>query len=325
MSQRCQIGTNWQGVTMGWILLLPLGAAIFISGYLVNELIKLGGRTRFMPLFRFIGVAIMVGAAAGCIVAGYVFAIEGSTSQEWKNGELVIERTTYPVAGWIYMIVGGCWGIIGTLGAVTRTREDVLLDEKKELEKERQKRKPAQTREMGFSKLSPKLNQDQFTTFRFARKDKDWEVGEIVSIAYGPNSPSRPVIGRAQIISKKPTMLHDVSEAEAKEDGFKDLQAMIARMHEVHGDQVLSEPMNKLQVKYIGARVTPTEAAKQQRGADPEVPELPSTCTKCGGELMAPGAPCVKCEDVSVMICSGCGRYTPTQRSTCVYCHRALC
>ena len=146
------------------------------------------------------------------------------------------------------------WGPIFTVWSVIENcagGEDVTEKIKNGLEKERQRRKPGQIRVMGFSRLWPKLNQEQFTTIRFPRKDKDWVVGEVVKVTYRLDSKERLVIGTTQIVSKTPIMLHDLSDAEAREDGYEDLQAMVVRMHDVHGDRVLSEPMNKLRLKFV--------------------------------------------------------------------------
>lgn len=41
---------------------------------------------------------------------------------------------------------------------------------------------------LGFSKHWAKLDNPEFTTFRFPRKDKDWQIGETVKIVIKPRS-----------------------------------------------------------------------------------------------------------------------------------------
>ena len=89
---------------------------------------------------------------------------------------------------------------------------------------------------LGFSTKWRKLNQDVFTTFRFPRKDRDWEVEEVVQIVYKPRSKEREILGIARIIRKQekdlgkrwsyfphpssPNTPDMVTPNEAEEDGF---------------------------------------------------------------------------------------------------------
>jgi len=58
---------------------------------------------------------------------------------------------------------------------------------------------------LGFSKKWAKLNNKLlFTTFRFPRKDKDWEIEEVVQIVYKPRSKEREPLGIARIIPNPP-------------------------------------------------------------------------------------------------------------------------
>lgn len=58
---------------------------------------------------------------------------------------------------------------------------------------------------LGFNQKGGKLNNNiMFTTFRFPRKDKDWEVEEVVQVVYKPRSPKREILGIARIIRKEP-------------------------------------------------------------------------------------------------------------------------
>lgn len=62
---------------------------------------------------------------------------------------------------------------------------------------------------LGFSQKWHKLNNGiLFTTFRFPRKDKDWEIEEVVQIVYKPRSKQREPLGIARIIRKEPKDLN---------------------------------------------------------------------------------------------------------------------
>lgn len=57
---------------------------------------------------------------------------------------------------------------------------------------------------LGFSKKWGKLNNEiLFTTFRYPRRDKDWQVEEVVQIVYKPRSKEREPLGIARIIRKQ--------------------------------------------------------------------------------------------------------------------------
>lgn len=92
---------------------------------------------------------------------------------------------------------------------------------------------------LGFSEKWPKLNlhkpideRDIFTTFRFPRKDRDWEVDELVQVVYKPRSKEREVLGIARIIRKYPKDIGNkfkyygdndinvITPSEAIQDGF---------------------------------------------------------------------------------------------------------
>lgn len=109
---------------------------------------------------------------------------------------------------------------------------------------------------LGFSNKWPKLKQPKFTTFRFPRRDKDWEVGELVQIVFKPRSNAREVLGAAKIIekeirwiftAKKPRGQKVVTPQEAHKDGFKSYAEMAMWLSDAHGHQrLVDEPMNKL-------------------------------------------------------------------------------
>ena len=57
---------------------------------------------------------------------------------------------------------------------------------------------------IGFSKKWDKLNNELlFTTFRYPRRDRDWEVEEVVQVVYKPRSKDREPLGIARIIRKQ--------------------------------------------------------------------------------------------------------------------------
>lgn len=105
---------------------------------------------------------------------------------------------------------------------------------------------------LGFSKKWDKLNKQwfqrdihTFTTFRYPRRDRDWEVEEVVQIVYKPRSKEREILGIARIIRKQEKNLSipfhyftkneplTITSNEAEEDGFTgrhgggDVEAMI--------------------------------------------------------------------------------------------------
>ena len=85
---------------------------------------------------------------------------------------------------------------------------------------------------MGFQKQwvnqltgKPKLSGNRFTTFRFPRKDRDWEVGETVQIVMKPRTKERIPLGEAIIVTKEIKCLiggkaNSISNDEARMDGF---------------------------------------------------------------------------------------------------------
>ena len=128
---------------------------------------------------------------------------------------------------------------------------------------------------LGFSEKWPKLNNEiLFTTFRFPRKDKDWEVEEIVQVVYKTRSKDREPIGIARIIRKetkdlnkewtynplpgRPNTPDMISPWEAKEDGFTgmhgggDIEKMMRFFKDAYGyHRCRTELMNKLTLYWI--------------------------------------------------------------------------
>ena len=114
---------------------------------------------------------------------------------------------------------------------------------------------------LGFSKKWSKLSQPEFTTFRFARKDKDWEVGELVQIIYKPRSKDREKLGIAEITRKESRnmvrarrnewVIPTITEEEANADGFENYMQMWFWLFDTYGGQrLIHEPMNKLTLRW---------------------------------------------------------------------------
>ena len=126
---------------------------------------------------------------------------------------------------------------------------------------------------LGFSKKWSKLDQDEFTTFRFTRKDKDWEVGEQVKVVYKPRRKGGgDFLGVAEIKSKEPRSpvklaplegIPVISDAEAQADGFEGKTnryglwispyfVMWEWLWDIYGvSRLASEPIRKLTLKWI--------------------------------------------------------------------------
>jgi hypothetical protein len=56
---------------------------------------------------------------------------------------------------------------------------------------------------MSFAKLWDKLKNPLFATFRYPRTDKDWSVGERVSVFIKNRSPARIFCGIAEVVGKE--------------------------------------------------------------------------------------------------------------------------
>jgi len=106
---------------------------------------------------------------------------------------------------------------------------------------------------ISFTKKWGKLSQPEFTTFRFPRKDKDWYVGEIVQVFFKSRSPQREKLGEAEIIAKEIKLTGDrttdVTDAEAKADGFRDILDMETWMRKTYGTTRIWARMNKLTLR----------------------------------------------------------------------------
>ena len=119
---------------------------------------------------------------------------------------------------------------------------------------------------LGFSKYwinyltgKPKLHSDTFSTFRYPRKDRDWQVGEKIQIVMNPRSPRKEWLGVAEIIAKeqrnvgwvKIPGVKDLTFREAMEDGFKRKSEMVGWLYNLYGDKILTVPINKLVIKWV--------------------------------------------------------------------------
>ena len=111
---------------------------------------------------------------------------------------------------------------------------------------------------LGFSKKWDKLQQGEFTTFRYPRKDRDWQVGEVVKVVYKPRSKEREVLGTAEITAKNHLQfglfnIYDsryITTAEAQMDGFTCYKEMKDWFYKQYGGRIFGEPINKLTLKW---------------------------------------------------------------------------
>lgn len=113
---------------------------------------------------------------------------------------------------------------------------------------------------LGFTKKWQKLSQSEFTTFRFARRDKDWQVGEQVQVVFMAGRKQRELLGIARIIGKEMRYFFSpidvpnkllMGHSEAKRDGFEDYYGMRDWLKKIYGNRIYNEPMNKLTLKWI--------------------------------------------------------------------------
>jgi len=132
---------------------------------------------------------------------------------------------------------------------------------------------------IGFSKMWPKLNKQwyerdlhTFTTFRYPRRDRDWEVEEVVQVVYKPRSKERIPLGIARIIRIEPKNMSRnhwryvsntearadpecIIPSEAEEDGFTgqhgggDVEAMRQFIRDYNRDN--PDLLNKITLYWI--------------------------------------------------------------------------
>lgn len=113
---------------------------------------------------------------------------------------------------------------------------------------------------LGVKKKWDKLKEPSFTTFRFARKDKDWQLDEIVQIVYKPRSRGREVLGPAEIVGKGKRWFGAwdlplgggcfIGDSEARKDGFDNYAKMEEWFRKQYGGRIFREPINKLTLEW---------------------------------------------------------------------------
>ena len=119
-------------------------------------------------------------------------------------------------------------------------------------------------RVLGFSKKWPKLEQKEFSTFRYSRIDKDWGIREEVKVVFQPRRKGGgDVLGIAKIINTEvrefdkvySDMMNDgvplITEKEAIADGFNGVADMINWLKKTYGRLDFMPRMNKLTLYWI--------------------------------------------------------------------------
>ena len=121
-----------------------------------------------------------------------------------------------------------------------------------------QRRKERTMRRLGVTVCWNKLDEDEFTTWRFPRRDKDWILGETVLVVFQPRHDNQ-MLGIATILKKEPRALSRVmvttdiplpTEEEATWDGFQSLGSMLAWFWKVYRYRVFEETANKLTLRW---------------------------------------------------------------------------
>ena len=138
-------------------------------------------------------------------------------------------------------------------------------------------------RVLGFAKKWPKIYRDEFTTFRFPRKDTDWKAGEEVQIVFHNRRKDREFIRNAKILRVetylfKPTVGYLYpNDADAEADGFDCLDSMLEWFYETYGNKIFEQPINKLTLEgepmYMRGKECPV---------DPPVCCEEDYCSQCG-------------------------------------------
>lgn len=115
---------------------------------------------------------------------------------------------------------------------------------------------------ISFEQDWPKLHRTRFTTFRFPRRDRDWEPGELVKVVVKARTAERLYLGIAKIsimvtnrifpclIGTFPGTNVPITTQEAIEDGFWTMVDMNDHFVGMHGKRLLQEPLNKLVLMY---------------------------------------------------------------------------
>jgi hypothetical protein len=104
---------------------------------------------------------------------------------------------------------------------------------------------------ISFSKKWDKLKQPEFTTFRVPRKDKDWQIGEDVTVYYHNRCKDREYLGVAHIIAKENRWVSDIRNDEAIADGFPNgKEEMWGFLIKSHKGIEARTPINKLTLRW---------------------------------------------------------------------------
>ena len=107
---------------------------------------------------------------------------------------------------------------------------------------------------LGFQKKWAKLSKPSFTTFRYPRADKDWQVCEVVQVVIKPRSKNREYMGTAEIIRIESLRMEEITEGRAIQDGFESLNAMLAWLGKTYGNNyrwLWQKPMNRLSLAWV--------------------------------------------------------------------------
>lgn len=99
-----------------------------------------------------------------------------------------------------------------------------------------------------------KWENDFFTTWRFPRRDKDWQVNETVQVWFKSRSPNRRFLCQAQILAKTTRHVDEpdcITYLDALHDGFKSQEAMYDYLEKTHGERLKKETINKLYLKRL--------------------------------------------------------------------------
>jgi hypothetical protein len=114
-------------------------------------------------------------------------------------------------------------------------------------------------RELGFQRLDwmnylvnrPKLEMNNFTTFRLVRRDRDWDFGEEVKVVCFPRTKRKIVLGTAKIIDKVefyPVEYTPLGTVQA--DGFRTIEEFLEFWRRAHKERA-DEPFNLLNLIWI--------------------------------------------------------------------------
>lgn len=100
---------------------------------------------------RLLGVVASFALGGVCVGLGYWGAFEGYT--EWRGNELY--QVTYPVWGWIGIVIGGIIIVFLSLRALTTSRQEIELEElEEELKKARKEAAWEAVKEMAKEMLA---------------------------------------------------------------------------------------------------------------------------------------------------------------------------